>query len=169
MTRGRIIGKLEEGRTVTIVAAEFGINKSVVSRCVVLSTKINSHARDINMHNLFIEHFKKQSYMQSAFLPPAFSQKPLKPVLLLSFPDQSIRNVGEPDSRKPFSPTSSEHSPQHLLPLEITFSDEGNVLFFEGPLKPLRRYHLKVPGNTTFLTVYDSLLARITYYNTINI
>ncbi|GFU65557.1 transposable element Tcb2 transposase [Trichonephila clavipes] len=31
-TRGRIIGKLEEGRTVPSVAAEFGINKSVVSR-----------------------------------------------------------------------------------------------------------------------------------------
>ncbi|GFX69474.1 transposable element Tcb2 transposase [Trichonephila clavipes] len=31
-TRGRIIGKLEEGRTVTNIAAEFGINKSVVSR-----------------------------------------------------------------------------------------------------------------------------------------
>ncbi|GFV46009.1 transposable element Tcb2 transposase [Trichonephila clavipes] len=31
-TRGRMIGKLEEGRTVTRVAAEFGINKSVVSR-----------------------------------------------------------------------------------------------------------------------------------------
>ncbi|GFT07655.1 transposable element Tcb2 transposase [Trichonephila clavipes] len=31
-TRGRIIGKLEEGCTVTSVAAEFGINKSVVSR-----------------------------------------------------------------------------------------------------------------------------------------
>ncbi|GFX44604.1 transposable element Tcb2 transposase [Trichonephila clavipes] len=31
-TRGRIIGKLEEGRTVTSVAAEFVINKSVVSR-----------------------------------------------------------------------------------------------------------------------------------------
>ncbi|GFV27326.1 transposable element Tcb2 transposase [Trichonephila clavipes] len=31
-TRGRMIGKLEEGRTVTNVAAEFGINKSVVSR-----------------------------------------------------------------------------------------------------------------------------------------
>ncbi|PRD21034.1 UNVERIFIED_CONTAM: hypothetical protein NCL1_52968 [Trichonephila clavipes] len=29
---GRIIRKLEEGRTVTSVAAEFGINKSVVSR-----------------------------------------------------------------------------------------------------------------------------------------
>ncbi|GFS70843.1 uncharacterized protein TNCV_2897781 [Trichonephila clavipes] len=32
ITRGRMIGKLEEGRTVTSVAAEFGINKSVVSR-----------------------------------------------------------------------------------------------------------------------------------------
>ncbi|GFS78441.1 transposable element Tcb2 transposase [Trichonephila clavipes] len=32
LTRGRMIGKLEEGRTVTSVAAEFGINKSVVSR-----------------------------------------------------------------------------------------------------------------------------------------
>ncbi|GFV10014.1 transposable element Tcb2 transposase [Trichonephila clavipes] len=31
-TRGRMIGKLEEGRTVTSVAAEFGINKSVVPR-----------------------------------------------------------------------------------------------------------------------------------------
>ncbi|GFU17840.1 transposable element Tcb2 transposase [Trichonephila clavipes] len=31
-TRGRMIGKLEEGRTVTSVTAEFGINKSVVSR-----------------------------------------------------------------------------------------------------------------------------------------
>ncbi|GFX70904.1 transposable element Tcb2 transposase [Trichonephila clavipes] len=31
-TGGRMIGKLEEGRTITIVAAEFGINKSVVSR-----------------------------------------------------------------------------------------------------------------------------------------
>ncbi|GFW58454.1 transposable element Tcb2 transposase [Trichonephila clavipes] len=30
--RGRMIGKLEEGRIVTSVAAEFGINKSVVSR-----------------------------------------------------------------------------------------------------------------------------------------
>ena len=32
LTRGRMIGKLEEERTVTSVAAEFGINKSVVSR-----------------------------------------------------------------------------------------------------------------------------------------
>ncbi|GFT41940.1 transposable element Tcb2 transposase [Trichonephila clavipes] len=31
-TRGRMIGKLEEGRTVTSVGAEFGINKSVVLR-----------------------------------------------------------------------------------------------------------------------------------------
>ncbi|GFV67191.1 transposable element Tcb2 transposase [Trichonephila clavipes] len=31
-TRGRMIGKLKEGRTVTSVAAEFGINKSIVSR-----------------------------------------------------------------------------------------------------------------------------------------
>ncbi|GFV89968.1 uncharacterized protein TNCV_4643101 [Trichonephila clavipes] len=30
-TRGRMIGKLEEGCTVTSVVAEFGINKSVVS------------------------------------------------------------------------------------------------------------------------------------------
>ncbi|GFW13339.1 transposable element Tcb2 transposase [Trichonephila clavipes] len=33
-TRGRIIGKLEEGRTVTSVAAKFGINKSVASRAL---------------------------------------------------------------------------------------------------------------------------------------
>ncbi|GFV01524.1 transposable element Tcb2 transposase [Trichonephila clavipes] len=31
-TRERMIGKLEEGRAVTSVAAHFGINKSVVSR-----------------------------------------------------------------------------------------------------------------------------------------
>ncbi|GFY06054.1 transposable element Tcb2 transposase [Trichonephila clavipes] len=31
-TRGRMIGKLEEGRTVTSVAAEFGINKGDISR-----------------------------------------------------------------------------------------------------------------------------------------
>ncbi|GFY04015.1 transposable element Tcb2 transposase [Trichonephila clavipes] len=31
-TRGRMIGNLEEGCTVTSVAAEFGINKSVISR-----------------------------------------------------------------------------------------------------------------------------------------
>ncbi|GFY13563.1 uncharacterized protein TNCV_4959331 [Trichonephila clavipes] len=31
-TRGRMIGKLEEGRTITSVAADFGINKSVASR-----------------------------------------------------------------------------------------------------------------------------------------
>ncbi|GFY05264.1 transposable element Tcb2 transposase [Trichonephila clavipes] len=31
-TRRRMIGKLEEGRTITSVAAEFGFNKSVVSR-----------------------------------------------------------------------------------------------------------------------------------------
>ncbi|GFX05504.1 transposable element Tcb2 transposase [Trichonephila clavipes] len=31
-TRGRMIGKLEEGCTVTSVAAELGINKSAVSR-----------------------------------------------------------------------------------------------------------------------------------------
>ncbi|GFW98162.1 transposable element Tcb2 transposase [Trichonephila clavipes] len=31
-TRGRMIGRLEEGRTITSVAAEFGINKSVISR-----------------------------------------------------------------------------------------------------------------------------------------
>ncbi|GFT82301.1 transposable element Tcb2 transposase [Trichonephila clavipes] len=30
--RGRMIGKLEEGHTVTCVAAEFRINKSVISR-----------------------------------------------------------------------------------------------------------------------------------------
>ncbi|GFT72527.1 transposable element Tcb2 transposase [Trichonephila clavipes] len=33
-TRGRMIGKLEEGRTVTSVAAEFGINKRVSFRAL---------------------------------------------------------------------------------------------------------------------------------------
>ncbi|GFW28258.1 transposable element Tcb2 transposase [Trichonephila clavipes] len=58
------------------------------------------------------------------------SSGPSKPVLRMSFLDESIRNVGERDSSKPFSPTSSEHSSQLLLPLERTFSDEGKVLFF---------------------------------------
>ncbi|GFW05538.1 down syndrome cell adhesion molecule-like protein Dscam2 [Trichonephila clavipes] len=35
------------------------------------------------------------------------SRDPPKPVLRMPFPDESIRNVGERDSRKPFSPTSS--------------------------------------------------------------
>ncbi|GFX45559.1 PP2C-like domain-containing protein CG9801 [Trichonephila clavipes] len=43
----------------------------------------------------------------SAFLPPASSRDPQKPVLRMSFLDESIRNVGEQDSRKPFSPTPS--------------------------------------------------------------
>ncbi|GFT59461.1 hypothetical protein TNCV_3405821 [Trichonephila clavipes] len=63
---------------------------------------------------------------------------PSKPVLRMSFPDESMRNVGKPDSMKPFSPTSSEHSPKLLLPLERTFSDEGKVLFFEDQLKSLK-------------------------------
>ncbi|GFU15692.1 transposable element Tcb2 transposase [Trichonephila clavipes] len=33
-TRGRITGKLEEGRSVTSVAAEFGIAHSIVSTCL---------------------------------------------------------------------------------------------------------------------------------------
>ncbi|GFT24366.1 hypothetical protein TNCV_3252191 [Trichonephila clavipes] len=45
---------------------------------------------------------------------PSPPSGPSKPVLRMSFPDESIRNVGKPDSRKPFSPTSSEHSPQYL-------------------------------------------------------
>ncbi|GFW58615.1 hypothetical protein TNCV_1579471 [Trichonephila clavipes] len=58
------------------------------------------------------------------------SSGPSRPVLRMSFSDESIRNVGERDSIKPFSLTSSEHLPQLLLPLERTFSDEGKVLFF---------------------------------------
>ncbi|GFV66755.1 uncharacterized protein TNCV_3624401 [Trichonephila clavipes] len=42
----------------------------------------------------------------------AGTARPSKSVLGLSYPDESIRNVGEPESRKPFSPTSSEHSAQ---------------------------------------------------------
>ncbi|GFY10283.1 hypothetical protein TNCV_2629621 [Trichonephila clavipes] len=33
------------------------------------STKTHSQARDINMYNLFTEHFNKQSYIQSPFMP----------------------------------------------------------------------------------------------------
>ncbi|GFV35470.1 hypothetical protein TNCV_3205011 [Trichonephila clavipes] len=56
---------------------------------------------------------------------------PSKPVLRMSFSDESIRNVGERDSSKAFSPTSSEHSPQLLLPLERTFSDEEKFCSFK--------------------------------------
>ncbi|GFU04792.1 uncharacterized protein TNCV_797681 [Trichonephila clavipes] len=38
-TRGRIIGKLEEGRSVTSVAAEFGIAHSIVSRPLLFGNK----------------------------------------------------------------------------------------------------------------------------------
>ncbi|GFT55873.1 transposable element Tcb1 transposase [Trichonephila clavipes] len=41
-TRGRIIGKLEEGRSVTSVAAEFGIAHSIVSRLWRQFSKIGS-------------------------------------------------------------------------------------------------------------------------------
>ncbi|GFX47129.1 transposable element Tcb2 transposase [Trichonephila clavipes] len=44
-TCGRMIGKLEEGRTVTSVAAEFGINKSVVSRAWKAFQTIGSAVR----------------------------------------------------------------------------------------------------------------------------
>ncbi|GFW61219.1 transposable element Tcb2 transposase [Trichonephila clavipes] len=46
-TRGRIIGKLEEGRTVTSVAAEFGINKSVVSRAWKAFQNIGTAVRKV--------------------------------------------------------------------------------------------------------------------------
>ncbi|GFV39305.1 hypothetical protein TNCV_1230071 [Trichonephila clavipes] len=42
--------------------------------CDVLSAKTHSQARDINMYNLFTEHSKKQSYIQSTFMPSASSR-----------------------------------------------------------------------------------------------
>ncbi|GFU82234.1 transposable element Tcb2 transposase [Trichonephila clavipes] len=42
-TRGRIVGKLEEGRSVTSVAAEFGIAHSIVSRLQTISNYRNSY------------------------------------------------------------------------------------------------------------------------------
>ncbi|GFV37716.1 HTH_Tnp_Tc3_2 domain-containing protein [Trichonephila clavipes] len=42
-TRGRIIGKLKEGRSVTSVAAEFGIAHSIVSRLETISNYRNSY------------------------------------------------------------------------------------------------------------------------------
>ncbi|GFW43412.1 hypothetical protein TNCV_2924601 [Trichonephila clavipes] len=78
------------------------------------------------MYNLFTEQSKKQSYMQSAFLLSASSRDPQKPVLCMPFPDESIQNVGEPDSRKPFSLTSSEHSP-HPAGLSSHHRPNGNV------------------------------------------
>ncbi|GFX52959.1 transposable element Tcb2 transposase [Trichonephila clavipes] len=46
-TRGRMIGKLEEGRTVTSVAAQFGINKSVVSRAWKAFQTISTAVRKV--------------------------------------------------------------------------------------------------------------------------
>ncbi|GFU66925.1 transposable element Tcb2 transposase [Trichonephila clavipes] len=55
-TRGRMIGKLEEGRTVTSVAAEFGINKSVASRawkaCQTTGTAVRKLKIDHRRHRL---------------------------------------------------------------------------------------------------------------------
>ncbi|GFV40385.1 uncharacterized protein TNCV_3615551 [Trichonephila clavipes] len=39
----------------------------------------------------------------------------------MSFSDESIRNVGVRDSSKPFSPTSSEHSPHWLYSAAVQF------------------------------------------------
>ncbi|GFT43428.1 transposable element Tcb2 transposase [Trichonephila clavipes] len=47
-THGRIIGKLEEGRTVTSVAAKFGINKSVVSRALKAFQTTGTSVRKIS-------------------------------------------------------------------------------------------------------------------------
>ncbi|GFX81203.1 transposable element Tcb2 transposase [Trichonephila clavipes] len=46
-TRGRIIGKLEEGHTVTSVAAKFEINKSVVSRALKVFQTTGTAVRKI--------------------------------------------------------------------------------------------------------------------------
>ncbi|GFX12640.1 transposable element Tcb2 transposase [Trichonephila clavipes] len=46
-TRGRMIGKLEGGRTVTSVAAEFGMNKSVVSRAWKASQTTGTAVRKV--------------------------------------------------------------------------------------------------------------------------
>ncbi|GFY10275.1 hypothetical protein TNCV_2629541 [Trichonephila clavipes] len=64
------------------------------------------------MYNLFTEH-SKNNLTSRARLCLLLQSGPSKPVIRMSFPDESIRIVGKPDSRKPFSPTSSEHSPQH--------------------------------------------------------
>ncbi|GFX88469.1 transposable element Tcb2 transposase [Trichonephila clavipes] len=47
-TRGRMFGKLEEGRIVTSVAAEFGINKSVVSRAWKAFQTTSTAVRKVN-------------------------------------------------------------------------------------------------------------------------
>ncbi|GFV04263.1 transposable element Tcb2 transposase [Trichonephila clavipes] len=46
-TRGRMIGKLEEGRTVTSVTAEYGINKSCVSRAWKAFQTIGTDVRKV--------------------------------------------------------------------------------------------------------------------------
>ncbi|GFS92930.1 hypothetical protein TNCV_1886051 [Trichonephila clavipes] len=62
--------------------------------CSVLSTKRHSQARDINMYNLFTEHSKPPSYIQSTFLPSA-SSRALTMVLPYTFFWRSLsQNVG---------------------------------------------------------------------------
>ncbi|GFS49091.1 hypothetical protein TNCV_2409681 [Trichonephila clavipes] len=62
------------------------------------------------MYNLF-RHSKKQSYIQRTFLPSASSRDPQNRFSRMSSLDKSIRNVGERNSWKPFSPLPQAATP----------------------------------------------------------
>ncbi|GFX51221.1 uncharacterized protein TNCV_2735721 [Trichonephila clavipes] len=67
-TRGRMIGKVEEGRTVTSVAAEFGINKSVVSRAWKAFQTTGTAVRKVGGGRLRMTDIRRKEASQQASL-----------------------------------------------------------------------------------------------------
>ncbi|GFX63144.1 hypothetical protein TNCV_4191791 [Trichonephila clavipes] len=104
------------------------------NHCDVLDTKRHSQARDISMYNLFTGHSKPPSYIQSRFLPSASSRDPQNRSSHIFFSTSLSRNVGEVDSRKPFSPTISVSntfrfwSPTSSTGAEATFATNSSFL-----------------------------------------
>ncbi|GFU76632.1 hypothetical protein TNCV_3832751 [Trichonephila clavipes] len=62
-----------------------GLDSQCNAICGVLGTKTHSQARDINMYNLFTEHSKPPSYIQSTFLLSASSRDPQNRSSRMSF------------------------------------------------------------------------------------
>ncbi|GFT47087.1 hypothetical protein TNCV_3747411 [Trichonephila clavipes] len=111
----------------TLAAVSFGLISNPgedmdVCKCIVTSQyrgTLNSRRAASPLVRLV--EGKERTFSQTILHPEhvylvSVSSGPSKPVLRMSFLNESIRNVGERDSSKPFSPTSSEHSPQGVLP-----------------------------------------------------
>ncbi|GFW53211.1 hypothetical protein TNCV_3294581 [Trichonephila clavipes] len=94
--RHRIVGKRKHNVKASLFDGPDSLGKRVqiFDHCDVLGTKIHSQARDINMYNLFTEHLKKNNLHTEHAYAVCLQSGPPKPVLHLSFPDESIRNVG---------------------------------------------------------------------------